>query len=237
VVEVGHTIDYISGHKKKVFRLAAVAVALIALGAAFWVYRGQQAGERTAALGAALRVRDGQIGQLPNPGDPRLYFPTQQAKNEALRRGLVDVVTRFPGTNEASMAYFHLGVLSSDENKMEEAEENFRQARESGSGEYGAMARWALQEVYASTGRGAQAEQILRDFVAAPTALISKEQATIQLATLIASSRPEEARALVEPLAQSNRSAVARYAQSILGNLPPAPTPPAESPAAAKSNE
>ena len=76
-------------------------------------------------------------------------------------------------------------------------------------------------------GRTKEAEAILRNFVSSPTDLVSKEQATIELARLIAKTNPTEARALVEPLSRTDRASVKRYAQAVLLTLPGGITPPA----------
>ena len=74
---------------------------------------------------------------------------------------------------------------------------------------------------------------ILREFMEDPTAMVSKEQAAVALAKLIAAKRPEEARKLVDPLTKEPRSAVQRAANSLLAELPPAP-PAAKPPVPAK---
>jgi hypothetical protein len=52
-----------------------------------------------------------------------------------------------------------------------------------------------------------------------PTQTISKEQATLELAELLASDNPAEARKLVEPL-RTSRTAISRVAIDLIGRLP-----------------
>jgi hypothetical protein len=59
--------------------------------------------------------------------------------------------------------------------------------------------------------------------MASPSVLISKEQATITLAQLLAKDKPEEARKLLDPLLKDERQAVSRSAESVVAGLPPAP--------------
>ena len=55
-----------------------------------------------------------------------------------------------------------------------------------------------------------------------PTALFSKENAQIELAKLIAPTKPEEAKKLLEPLRQlSTRNAVSRWAITAFGETKP----------------
>ena len=53
-----------------------------------------------------------------------------------------------------------------------------------------------------------------------PNALISKDQATIVLAEIVAPKDPAKARKLLEPLRASDRSAVSKAALTELSQLP-----------------
>ena len=81
------------------------------------------------------------------------------------------------------------------------------------------LGRQALAQVYASQGKPADAEKLLRELIASPTPTVTKEQATIVLGQLLASSKPDEARKLLEPLRTSTRSAVSRAAITASGAI------------------
>jgi hypothetical protein len=235
VEEVGHTVEYVSSHKDLVARYGGIALVVVLLLAGGWYWRSKQAETRALDLGAAMKIRDAIIAPMAAPGDTRLAFPTQAEKNNAFRKSLVDVATRHSGSNEAAVAHYLLGVLDSDENKMADAEKNFQKAADTGDAAYSSLAKWSLQQIYASSGREQQAETILRGLVANPTAMVSSEQATIALANLIWRKQPQEAMKMLEPLSKSPRQAVARYASSLLGEvMANSPTPAAAKPPAKK---
>ncbi|MBK7930555.1 MAG: hypothetical protein IPJ98_24710 [Bryobacterales bacterium] len=100
-----------------------------------------------------MKTRDALIAPMANPGDTRLASPTLAEKNTAFRKPLVDVSTRHSGSNEAAVAHYLLAVLDSDESKMADAEKNFQKAAATGDAEYSALAKWSLQQIYASSGR------------------------------------------------------------------------------------
>jgi tetratricopeptide (TPR) repeat protein len=229
--ELAHTVGYVATHRAFAMKVGGAVLAVLLIGGAFLYYRDRMAAERQGSLAVALRVRDGQVGTAPGPEDPRQYFNTLADKQAALRKSLLDVVGKYPGTNESSLAHYQLGVLSSDEGKSKEAEDQFKLAEADGSAEYKSAARWALQEIYAGDGRTKEAEAILRSFVSNPTDLVSMEQASIELAKLIAKTNPTEARALMEPLSRTDRASVKRYAQAVLLTLPGGITPPPAAPA------
>lgn len=227
---VGQTVDYVSAHKDMVAKYGAAAVLVIALIAGGFYWRAQKAETRALDLGAAMKIRDAVIAPMATPGDTRLAFPSQQEKNNAFRKSLIDIISRHSGSNEAAVAHYLLGVLDADEGKIAGAEKNFQQAASTGDAEYSSLAKWSLQQIFAASGREKQAEDILRGFVSNPTVMVSSEQATIALAQLIWRKQPTEAMKMLEPLSKSPRQAVARYAASLLGevmaNSPASAVPP-----------
>jgi len=88
-----------------------------------------------------------------------------------------------------------------------------------GGKEYAALARLSLAQIYESQGKSGEAEKLLRHVVDNPTTLVSKEQATISLAKVLAKTKPDEARKLLEPL-RTERSAVSRAAIQAISDLP-----------------
>ena len=82
-----------------------------------------------------------------------------------------------------------------------------------------------MAEIYQSQGKNAEAEKLLRKLIENPTVFVSKDQATLELAQLLAKSNPAEARKLVAPLSASPRNAVSRAAVAVLGQIPASPAP------------
>jgi prepilin-type processing-associated H-X9-DG protein len=80
------------------------------------------------------------------------------------------------------------------------------------------MAKLSLAQVYFLDGHVSQAEALLRALIAHPTLFVSKEQATLALASGLAKTNPGEARKLVEPL-RTSRSAVSAAALELYGEL------------------
>ena len=108
---------------------------------------------------------------------------------------------------------------------MAEAEKEWQMVVDSGSKEYASLARFSLAQIYAKQGKTAQAEQHLRYLADNPTTLFSKENAQIELAKLIAPTKPDEAKKILEPLRQlSTRNAVSRWAITAFGETKPGAT-------------
>jgi len=110
--------------------------------------------------------------------------------------------------------------MASDAGKTAEAEKEFRAAVAAGSGGYAAVAKLSLAQTLQVEGKNADAEKLLRELIANPTTLVSKEQATFTLVRLLAAGKPDEARKLLEPYEKDSRVAVARMAASLATEIP-----------------
>ncbi len=215
--QVGQSIGYVRENRKRAGLVLGVGLGAILLGFAGWAYRGKQYQVRQAELTEAIRAQDAQVGQ----GGTEFVkvFATQADKDKTVRKEFTDVIQKFPGSEEAAIAHYYLGVTASDGGDLAEAEKELRVTADSGYAAYASQAKFALAQIYRSQGKLADAEKLLRDIMANPTILVSKEQATIALARMIGPKNPAEARKLLEPL-RSERSAVSRAALTALAELP-----------------
>jgi tetratricopeptide (TPR) repeat protein len=221
--EVTHSLSYVGAHRRQAMLYVGGGLALVLLLAGIFYYRGHTHKIRQAELATALQLREAIVTPLPNPEDPRPSFPTAEEKDAALRKAYQDIVSRFAGSDEAHVAGFHLGVLDADAGKIAEAEAHFKSVADGAGAEYASAAKLSLAQIYASTGKEAEAERLLRELINRPTVLVSKEQATIALARVIASAKPEEARKLLDPLQKDTRPEVSRNAVAAAGEIPPSP--------------
>ena len=216
VEQVGHTVEYAAEHRQQVVRytIAAVVALLVVLGA-LWYFR-SQAEARQVALRDAIRTQEAPVGQPPN--EFLKAFTTEAEKRTAVDKAWNDLIARYGGSEEAAIAHFYMGVNAADRGNGSDAEKHLKQAVDTGEEPYVSQARLTLSELYVSMGKTADAEKLLRTLMDNPTVLVSKEQATIALAKLLAKSRPEEARKLLEPL-RTERGAASRTALTMLSEL------------------
>lgn len=215
--EVGHTFEFLEEHRKQAFIVGGIILALIIVAAGGYYYQKRQHLERQEALTAALQTYQAPVTNAPN--QTGLSFKTEAEKNAASEKEFNALAEKYPGSPEAAIAKYYLGVLASSEDDHEKAERLLKEVMESGSQPYTSQAAFSLAQLYAGQSRTEDAEKLLRNLVEHPTILVSKEQATIALANLLAKKNPEEARKLLEPL-RSERSAVSRAALSALGQIP-----------------
>ena len=217
VEQVGHTIEVASEHKGQVYKTGGAVLAVFVVAFGIYFYRDHSAAVRQEALRQAMRVQQAQVGQ--GESEFVLSYPDQATKDRETEKVMKDLSSTYSSSDEGAIGHFYLGALYADQGKNTDAAKEWTAVADSGDKLYASQAKFSLAQLYSSEGRTADAEKLLRDLISNPTIMVSKEQATITLARVLAPSKPDEARKLLEPL-RTERSAVSRTALNALGELP-----------------
>ena len=217
-LEVQHGVEYVTGHRQMVMRWAAIAAAAVIVVVAVYAYLRYQSGVRQEAFQSAQRIEDATVGAPQN--EYTVAYPTQADKDKASDKAWTDLAARFPGSQEGVIAQFYLGGHAADKGNLQEAAKRFQLVIDTGSANYSSLARLALGQIYAAQGKIDDARKQVQFVIDHPTATVSKEQAILALAHILAATNPQAARKLVEPLRASDRSAVSRAALNFLSELP-----------------
>ena len=224
VEEVTHSLDYAASHKKQLSMYAGIAVGVLLLAGGWWWWSDKQAADRQTLLQSALQDQQSAVG--PGSSPYIRSYPTQEQKDAAIIKSFNDVIAKYPSSDEAWMGHYYIAVTYADQGKFAEAEKEWQMVVDKGSSDYAALSRFALAQIYAKQGKIAPAEQHLRYLADHPTALFSKENAQIELAKLIAPTKPDEAKKILEPLRQlSTRNAVSRWAITAFSDAKPGSGP------------
>lgn len=217
-LEVQHSVEYVSEHRRQVIRWGGIGAGVLLVVVAIFVYRSQEHQAREEMLFQAIRVENASVGSNPN-NQSDLNFPTDTERVKAAGKAFNEISAKYSGTEEGGVAEYFLGSNAADDGKLQEAEKHLKAAADS-SGPYSNVAKLGLARVYAAEGKLAEGEKVIQSVIDHPSVLISKEQATIELAELITKSDPQRARKLLEPLRTSPRVNVSRAAINDLGELP-----------------
>ena len=218
VDKVGHSVEYAAEHRDQVIKWGAAALGVLLLVVGIYWYMNYQKGVRQAALRDAMAAYEAGIGQ----GNEYVRsFATQEEKDKAVPRELNDVISKYGSKEEGQVARYFLGLFYADKANLPEAEKHLKAVVDAGKEPWASQAKLSLAQVYDSMNRQADAEKLLRSIIDDPTILVSKPQATITLAKIVAKKNPAEARKLLEPL-RGERGPVSRAAITALGELPAA---------------
>ncbi|HET8549389.1 MAG TPA: tetratricopeptide repeat protein [Bryobacteraceae bacterium] len=217
VEQVGHTVEYAAEHRTQLTRYGLIVLAVIVIGAGYYFFRNYQHSVRQAALRDALRIQNAQVGK---PGNEFFAsYSTEAERSAAQEKTWKEFLAKYHGTDEGAIGAFYLATVYADRGNLNDAEKYFKQAIDDGSAPYASQAKLSLAELYNATGRRQDAERLLRELMNKPTVMVSKEQATIALARVLTSTKPEEARKLLEPL-RTQSGAVSRVALTALAEMP-----------------
>ena len=216
-VEVEHSVEYVSEHRKQVSQYAAglAAVALIAAG--IWYYRDRRHIARQDELSAAMDVMQAPVAPNGPPG--QLFYTTDELKSTAAVKAFKSIYEKHGSSQEGVVAASYLGALFTDQGNLAEAEKYFLHVIDEGDKNLASTGKLSLSQIYLNSGRQADAEKLLRSLYEKPTAFVSKEQAAIALARAISNTKPAEARKLLEPL-RTGRPAISQTAITLLSQLP-----------------
>jgi predicted negative regulator of RcsB-dependent stress response len=216
-VEVEHSVEYVSEHRKQVFQIGAGALVLALIVGGIWYYRDRQHSARQMELAAAMDIMQAPVAPSGPPG--QVFYTTDALKNADAVKAFKPIYDKYSGTDEAAVAASYLGAISMDEGNLADAEKYFQRVADCGDKDLASIGKLSLAQVYLSAGRSADAEKLLRVLYEKPTTLVSKEQAAISLARAISVTKPAEARKLLEPL-RTERPAVSQLAITLLSQLP-----------------
>ena len=217
-LEVQHSVEYVSVHRRQMMRYGAPALALVLIIAGVFYYRNYQHNARQEALHQAMRIQNAQVG--PSQTEYVITFPTAEARKMAVMKSWQDLAAKYSGTEEGRIAEFFLGTNAADQGKLPEAVKHFTAAIDSGSGPYASESKLALAQVYAGQGKLPDGVNLIQSVIDHPTIMVSKDTATLALADLIKTSDPKRAHQLTDPLRTSPRPAVSKAAISLESSIP-----------------
>jgi predicted negative regulator of RcsB-dependent stress response len=216
-VEAGHTVDYLSVHRKEAIRYGGIALALVVLVAAVFYYRSSQLAVREQILGEAITLSNAPVGQAAPTGGTN--FPSQAAKDDAVTKAFTKLATDYSGSEEAFVAEYYLGSKALDAGKVDEARKKYQDVADHASANYASLAKLALAQLDFAENKTAEAEVLLKGLMDHPTDLVSKTQATFTYAKVISPTRPDEARKLLTQLA-GQQSDISQLAVTAMNDLP-----------------
>lgn len=215
---VGKTLGYAGAHRGQIVKIGGAVLALIVIVAGVFYYRNAQREVRQSMLGEAIAAQNAPVGQAPPTGG--LSYPTEAAKRDAVAKAYQRLVSEHGGSTEGYIAQYTLGSLDAEAGRNDEARRKFQDVIDHADANYASLAKLSLAQLNFATGKTAEAQTLLKDLIANPTELVSKNQATYTLARGLAPTQPEEARKLLVPLASAGTE-ISQTAVQAISDLPP----------------
>lgn len=213
--QVWHGIDFVKHHTADVQKYGGIALAVLVVAGGIYFYIGHQADAREEALAHALKLDNASVGANTAGAN---HFNTQEEKDKASSAAYREVAAKYPGTQESAISLMNLGQMAVDRGDMKEGETDFKTVVDASPSTYSSQAALALATLYSLQDRNAEAEKLLENLVKNPTVSVSKEEAQLALAKIVAKKDPDKARKMLEEL-QKSRNAVSKAAVAALGEV------------------
>jgi predicted negative regulator of RcsB-dependent stress response len=216
-LRVEETFDFFTTHRQQTIRIGGGILALVLIVAAAIYYRNYEQGVREQMLADAIALQAAPVGAPPPNGGPS--FPNETAKKDAVAKAYAKIIAEHGGSSEAYIAEYTLAATDLDAARFDAARGKYQDVADHANANYASLAKLALAQLYAAQNKTTEAQSLLKDLIGHPTDLVSKNQATFELAKVLAPSQPEEARKLLQPLARAAGD-VSQAAATALGELP-----------------
>jgi predicted negative regulator of RcsB-dependent stress response len=216
-LEVEHGLSFFEEHQTEIIRYGTVAIAIVAIVLAIGIYRRHQLALREQALARAIQIQETAVG--PAAPGAATTFPTQQVKDDLALKAFEEVKNKYSGSDEAEISEYYRASIHADEGNLAEAEKGFQEVAQKGNERYASLAKLSLAQVYFADGKSDLAEKTLRDLAAHPTMFVSADQANMALAQGLMTSKPAEARKILDQL-RNRQGSVGQIAVQLYGELP-----------------
>lgn len=214
--QVWHSVDFLKAHPSEIKKYGGIALAVLVVAGGIYFYVNHQGEVREEALANALKIDDATVGA--NKQGTNLHFDTQEQKDQASQKAFREVAEKYHGTQEGAIAALNLGQAAVDHGDLATAEKQFKDVVDSAPSAYASQAALTLAQLYVVENKTADAQKILENLIKNPTVTVSKEEAELALAKVIAKTDPEKARKMLEGL-RTERAAISKAAMSALGEL------------------
>jgi tetratricopeptide (TPR) repeat protein len=203
-------LDWVGQNRASVIRWSIGAIVALAVVIAGTVLFEQRSSAADALLGQGLTIYETPIAspdQPTAPGDTTYASAKDRAK--AAYPLFTQAASQYGWLHAGHMARYFAGVTALDLGNTSEAEADLNQVAGSSDSNLAATAKVALANLYAQTGRNAQAVEEFRGLIAHPTTTVPKASAQLMLAQLYETTQPEEARRIYAEIKDQDKDSEA----------------------------
>lgn len=231
--EFQSTVEAFENFAKQNYKqiILTVAVAILVAGSILgWKqYNARQESAANAALADALKTFNATAGgPAPNlfggaqQQAPASEFATEQDKYKKALSQFRAVVAKYPRQTAAGFARYHVGLCQAALGDSAAAAKTLEAASRDRDRDVASLAKLALAEELARTGKTDEAVKTYKDLASHPSPTVPEATALLGLADVYRASQPGEARAIYEKLEKdySGDAYLASVVKEQLATLP-----------------
>lgn len=184
--------------------LGLLGVALLIAGFAVYFHRNTAANH---LLGQALTIYETPIAAPNQPAEPgEKTYPTAAARAKDAYPLFNQAAEQYSWLNAGKMARYFAGMAALDMGQTATGESDLQKAAHGGNGNVEALAKLALANEYAQTGKTSEAAALYQELIKNPTTAVPKPAAQLQLAQMYESSNPQEAKRIYAEIKDQDKA-------------------------------
>ncbi len=193
--------EWATGHRRTVVWGVVAIVAVVLIGAGIFTWHSRQVEQGNDALAAAMKTFE---TPLRAPGTPAAgdspTFPSVAERAKAADKQFKAVADKYSMVAPGKIARYMDGIALQQAGDASAAEQQLKEAGNSGDKGVAALAKMALASIYRNSNRQAEAAKIYRDLSDHPTSTVSKPMAQLELAEMYEKTDPQQANAIYQQL-------------------------------------
>ncbi|HEY6448113.1 MAG TPA: tetratricopeptide repeat protein [Acidobacteriaceae bacterium] len=199
-------LDWVGENRASLIRWSIAVVLLVAVAVAGFIVWQKRASAANQLLGQGMDIYETPLAQPNQPAEPgQTTYPSAAARAKAAYPLFSQAADRYGWLSAGVMARYFAGMTALDMGQTSGAEADLSKAAASHDSNLAALAKIALANLYAQTGRTSQAAEEFRDVIAHPTTTVSKAAAQLQLAQMYEATQPAEARRIYAEIKDQNK--------------------------------
>jgi tetratricopeptide (TPR) repeat protein len=219
--------DYLKQHYQDILTVTLLVVVVVGAAVGLRYYVDRQEAEANAELGAALKTFGAYVGAAApgTLGPDAETYPTAQAKYKKALDGFNAIIQKYrmyPRPKAVAIARYQAGICQALLGDHAAALKTLQEAGLERDREIAALARFALADELAKTGKLPEAAKIYQELADRPTLSVPKATALLAMAGAYRASQPARARQIYKDLEKEFGSdpTVAETLKEEMGSLP-----------------
>ncbi len=202
-------LDWVSENRKSVIVTTSILFAVIVLAVLAAVLFSRRSDAASAAFGRAMQTYE---SPLVTPGEPQepgvTVYNSAADRAKAANAQFLAVAHQYGSTRDGKNALYFAGITAMEAGQTAPAESTLKQVADSWNKELAGLGKFALADLYHSTGRDQQAIELYNQLTAKPTDAIPAGLAQITLAGLYTDEgKAEQARQIYAQLKDKDKDA------------------------------
>ncbi len=215
--------QFAKGHARELVGAALIVVVVVGLATGLKLYMGRLEEEANAQLGEALRTFRAEVGtRPPAEGSTLETYPTEREKYQKAAEKFAQVVRNYSRTKVAAIARYQMGVCQGLAGDAPAATKTLQEASRTSDRNIAALAKLALANELAATGKLQEALKLYQELADHPTITVPRATALLEMARASRATQPAQARQIYDRIQKEfgSQEAVAEAIKEQTERLP-----------------